>query len=166
MPWIATRPATLEDLDRVRAVLVETWHATYDTTLGAARVTEITDRWHAIDALAKQCAVGGGALMVALWDGRIVATASATRTNDETVMLQRLYVRPAYQGLGIGDRLLRATLAHFPDCSMVSLEVEPHNTDAIQFYVARGFRKRGETANCGGDPATLAAHIYARALPL
>ncbi len=100
--------------------------------------------------------------MVATWEGRIVATASATRTKMESVALNRLYVRPAYQGLGIGERLLRATLAHFPECKTVSLEVEPRNKDAIAFYVARGFRKTGETSNCGvADSGNSSAHLCA-----
>jgi ribosomal protein S18 acetylase RimI-like enzyme len=165
MPWIATRPATVDDLERVRAVLVETWHATYDPIYGAAQVTAITDDWHSIANLEKQRGDGPGALMVGTWEGRIVATASATRTNAESVTLQRLYIRPAYQGLGIGDRLMRATLAHFTDCKHVSLEVEPRNTAAIDFYKARGFRRVGDAAHCGVQGSGIAAHVYARALP-
>jgi ribosomal protein S18 acetylase RimI-like enzyme len=166
MPWIATRPATVDDLERIRAVLVETWHATYDALYGAEKVTAITDDWHALANLAQQREDGPAGLMVGTWEGRIVATASATRTNAESVTLQRLYIRPAYQGLGIGDRLLRATLAHFPDCKTVSLDVEPRNTSAIDFYKARGFRKIGETEHCSAQGFGIAAHVYARALPL
>jgi hypothetical protein len=32
---------------------VETWHDTYDPLLGRERVTEITNRWHAVEALAR-----------------------------------------------------------------------------------------------------------------
>ncbi len=166
MPWIATRPATTSDLERVRAVLVETWHATYDAIYGVEKVTAFTDDWHAIANLEKQMALGPAALMVGTWEGRIVATASATRTNAESVALQRLYVRPAYQGLGIGQRLLAATLAHFPECKIVSLAVEPRNTKAIDFYKARGFRKSGEVMDCAVAGSGIIAHHYTRGLPL
>ncbi len=45
------RTAGDRDLAAVRALLVETWHATYDAIYGAAKVTEITDQWHSIASL-------------------------------------------------------------------------------------------------------------------
>jgi hypothetical protein len=39
------RTAGERDLAAVRDLLVETWHATYDSIYGAERVTEITDEW-------------------------------------------------------------------------------------------------------------------------
>jgi len=37
------RTVGAHDLEAVRALLMETWHATYDGIYGAAKVTEITD---------------------------------------------------------------------------------------------------------------------------
>ena len=37
------RTASERDLAAVRALLVETWHATYDAIYGGKRVTEITN---------------------------------------------------------------------------------------------------------------------------
>ena len=45
------RTAGEADLDAVRALLVDTWHATYDGIYGAERVNEITDDWHSIASL-------------------------------------------------------------------------------------------------------------------
>ncbi len=45
------RTASERDLVAIRALLVETWHATYDAIYGAAKVTEITDEWHSIASL-------------------------------------------------------------------------------------------------------------------
>ncbi|TIU66551.1 MAG: GNAT family N-acetyltransferase, partial [Mesorhizobium sp.] len=45
------RTASERDLVAVRALLVETWHATYDAIYGAERVTAITDAWHSITSL-------------------------------------------------------------------------------------------------------------------
>ena len=42
------RSASERDLAAVRALLVETWHATYDPIYGAERVTAITDDWHSM----------------------------------------------------------------------------------------------------------------------
>lgn len=48
------RHAVLQDAEDTRRVLVETWHDTYDPLLGSEKVTEITDRWHAVDVLTQQ----------------------------------------------------------------------------------------------------------------
>ena len=45
------RTASERDLEAVRALLVETWHDTYDAIYGAEKVTEITDSWHSIASL-------------------------------------------------------------------------------------------------------------------
>lgn len=45
------RTASERDLVAIRALLVETWHATYDAIYGAAKETEITDEWHSIASL-------------------------------------------------------------------------------------------------------------------
>ena len=65
MTDILIRPAVPEDLTAVRALLVETWHDTYDALLGAERVTEITNSWHSIDNLGRQLEIPGTSFLVA-----------------------------------------------------------------------------------------------------
>ena len=45
------RTASERDLQAVRDLLVETWHATYDHIYGVERVAAITDDWHSIASL-------------------------------------------------------------------------------------------------------------------
>ena len=48
------RTASERDLQAVRALLVETWHATYDQIYGVERVTAITDDWHSLAVLKRR----------------------------------------------------------------------------------------------------------------
>jgi ribosomal protein S18 acetylase RimI-like enzyme len=165
MSWIACRAAEDKDVATVRAVLVETWHATYDRLYGAARVTEITDSWHSIDRLAAQIAQSRSdqsVVMVGLWDGRIVATASAHIAAQRSIKIDRLYVRGSYQGLGIGIALLNATVGALPRASSLRLEVDPGNTDAIEFYKRLGFVGVGESNDCGKSGFGIRARIFER----
>jgi ribosomal protein S18 acetylase RimI-like enzyme len=165
MTWITCRLVELKDLAAINAVLVETWHATYDRLYGAAKVTEITGQWHTTPHLERQLAAtkpGESAFMTGLWDGRVVATASAHRLDDTAIQLDRLYVRPAYQGLGIGLALMDATLATLVPAARIRLEVDPGNTDAIAFYAHCGFEHAGETSDCGSGGFGIKAHIYER----
>jgi ribosomal protein S18 acetylase RimI-like enzyme len=125
------------DLEAVRVVLVDAWHDTYDATLGVERVTEITDSWHAIEALATEIGRPEHRFMLVESGGEIVATGSADRAGD-VVTLQRLYVRPVHQGAGHGAVLLDALVGHWPH-ARVELKVATHNARAIAFYERHGF---------------------------
>ena len=74
---LVIRDAEAADLPAVRALLVETWHATYDGIYGWQRVAEITNAWHSLENLGAQLGRENGAFLVALVGSEIVATASA-----------------------------------------------------------------------------------------
>ncbi len=133
------RTATEGDLEAVKALLGETWHATYDAIFGAARVAEITSRWHAVEALRGHLEMPDAVFLVGLEDAGIAGTASARRVTPGHVTLQWLYVLPRLQGLGYGKRLMDRAIGHFRDTRRVTLDVEPRNSGAIGFYKAQGF---------------------------
>lgn len=145
------RTAGERDLEAVRALLVETWHATYDPIYGADRVTAITDDWHSIPSLRRRCEQPNGEMLVAD-DGAAIAGMAYAASRDEgrTVMLHQLYVRPAMQGRGIGGMLLDEIVDSFPEASILRLEVEEMNAKAIAFYASNGFDRVGAVEACGG----------------
>src|SRR4051794_18169624 len=106
--------ATEQALPAVRALLVTTWRATYDSIYGVDAVTAITDDWHSLSNLASGLPRAGHVFLVAEQDGEVVGTASATDRGDGLVWLERLYVHPSHQGTGIGTLLLQAVRAAFP----------------------------------------------------
>jgi len=156
---IAVRPAAEADLPAVRQVLMETWHATYDAVFGADMVTEITGRWHSLDALRGQLNKAGTAFLVAERDGALVATLYASPGCDGVLMLERLYVLPAMQGHGVGRALWRAMLDRFAGARSVRLEVHPANGPAIAFYRRLGFVDAGSGTACGGDQDAAIDHL-------
>jgi GNAT superfamily N-acetyltransferase len=155
------RPALRDDLAAVRAVLVETWHATYDALYGHDKVAEITSLWHAPDRLARGLARDGHAFLVAEVDGgEIEATAAASCDAAGLVTLHRLYVRPSRQGRGLGKALLDASIAQFPGAKLVRLEVEPENEGARAFYARCGFSETGQRVRTEAGEAL----VYERTL--
>jgi ribosomal protein S18 acetylase RimI-like enzyme len=159
------RTASERDLAAVRALLVETWHATYDAIYGVERVTEITDDWHSIASLKARMARPNSEFLVADDGKAIGGMAYAAATSDpKLVMLHQLYVHPSFQGKGIGKMLLDAIEDSFPDARMLRLEVEAENTPALAFYRANSFIQAGETANCGGPQSGIPAMVLEKAL--
>ena len=146
------RTAGERDLAAIRALLVETWHATYDAIYGAEKVTEITDEWHSVASLKARLTKPNIEFLVADDGKRIGGVAFAEAIDgDEVIMLKQLYVLPSLQGRGIGGMLLDEVIESFPEARRIRLEVEEKNTRAVAFYEANGFRPAGSTADCGGN---------------
>lgn len=158
------RPASPADAPAIRTLLVATWHATYDGILGSAKVTEITDRWHAVDNLVRQAEMAAHAperhvFLVAEGENGLDGTVSASMAEPEVVTLARLYVRPQAQRKGLGRALFQASLAPFADTPLVRLEVHPQNKGAIRFYEHCGFAAVNAGQACGGDGVAAVDHL-------
>ncbi|MEQ8295661.1 MAG: GNAT family N-acetyltransferase [Nitratireductor sp.] len=159
------RTASERDLVAVRALLVETWHATYDPIYGVDRVAEITDDWHSPAALKGRLTQPRSEFILAD-DGQAlggVAFASADE-DGRVVTLHQLYVLPAMQGRGIGGMLLDEIVESFPQARRLVLEVEEANVPAIAFYEVHGFSLAGRTQDCGRKGSGIPALVYERAL--
>jgi ribosomal protein S18 acetylase RimI-like enzyme len=159
------RTASERDLAAVRELLVETWHATYDHIYGVERVTAITSDWHSMASLGKRLTRPNSEFLVAD-DGKEIAGVAFAAADPEgkVVMLYQLYVRPAFQGRGIGGMLLDEILDCFPDAETIRLEVEQANDRAIAFYTAYGFAEAGRTGDCGSAGSGIPALVFERPL--
>jgi GNAT superfamily N-acetyltransferase len=132
------RKVEVRDVEAVRAVLITTWHDTYDDIFGRERVDEITGAWHSVEALRNEVAREAHAFLLVERGGEIVATGSAGPLGD-AIAVHRLYVRPDMQSRGIGAALLEALVARFDARAAVELQVAAANARAIAFYVKCGF---------------------------
>jgi ribosomal protein S18 acetylase RimI-like enzyme len=145
------RTAGERDMDVVRDLLIETWHATYDGIYGIERVNDIAGEWHSAASLRARLTRPNSEFLVADDGKRLGGMAFAAATGDPAVvMLHQLYVHPDFQGRGIGKALLEEVEESFPEARMLRLEVEEANRAAIAFYRANGFLPAGTTSDCGG----------------
>lgn len=160
---LEVRRASANDLDAVRQLLHDTWHATYDETMGGEAVNDITSRWHSEENLTRQLADRDGCFLVAEGpDETIVGHAGAVRKTTDVVSLARLYVLPEQQGSGTGTVLLAAVIDWAGQGTTIELEVETANTAAIGFYHKHGFTPDGQQVQCGGDPVASPAVVMKR----
>lgn len=146
------RPTKTDDLEGLRDLLVETWHHTYDATIGAARVTEITGQWHSRDRLLNELGQSDVVSLVAEdGEGRLLGHALVSLADDDEACLSRLYVHPHAQGKGAGSGLLEYAIAQARGRERMVLEVEESNIGARAFYERHGFVVSGRKANCGNQ---------------
>ena len=163
------RPAVLADIPALREMLVATWHATYDATLGVEKVNEIAATWHSLEKLTTELAEtearpAENLLLVAMRGEKLVGTASAHAVHGGPLELARLYIAPDCQRGGLGALLLNAVFTHFAQARASRLEVEPRNATAIAFYRRYGFEVVGQGKACGGDAAAAVEHLVMEAV--
>lgn len=146
--WL--RSANKADLKAVHAMLVKTWHATFDDVLGVETVIQVTDEFHSVAALTRNLAKPYSEFVVADdGEGNLVGMAFASQSKDGVAELHQLYVDPEQQVQGIGSMLLAEIEMAFPDVEKLSLGVVAKNQKALEFYQRKGFIKTGETNDWG-----------------
>jgi ribosomal protein S18 acetylase RimI-like enzyme len=143
------RTAVEADIPAVNALLVETWHDTYDALLGRDKVDEITQLWHAPTLLQQQLRQPRVSFLVAEMMGEIVGHAFASAWSLPTLEIARLYVRPDWQRQGIGNRFLDMLIALHPKADRLSLSVEKRNRKGAAFYLSQGFTIQDEILEDG-----------------
>ncbi len=161
------RTASERDLEKVRALLVETWHATYDTFYGVEKVNELTGRWHSLPALKARLERKNAEFLVAddgtqhRRHGLCVHVRYVEEDRDPPPAL-----RPAENASakGIGRDIFAELETCFPDAERMRVEVEPQNLHALAFYRAHGFSEVGQTSDCGDDQSGLPALILEKPL--
>ena len=161
---VFVRTAGARDIPAIRALLSETWHATYDGLYGPAMVEELTAEWHSPKALQAMLDRDRSDYLVADDGERLSGCAYAAAAGDDArvVTLFQLYVLPAHQGRGIGGMLLEEIEQSFFESEILRLEVEEKNTRAVAFYETEGFTQVGREEHGGALPRTVL--IYEKSL--
>ena len=137
---IEIRSTRVSDVANLKASLETIWHDTYDSFLGAKRVTKLAQGWHTPEKLAQEASDNCVCSMVADLDGRIVGHVLAYAAVDGRVHIARLYLTHDLHGQGIGKNLLHEALRFFPKAKVAYLEVYEPNERAVRFYKSQGFQ--------------------------
>ena len=84
-----------------------------------------------------------GRLLLAFHEGRPAGCVALREIDEEVCEMKRLYVRPGFQGLGIGKALAEAVIAEARGIGYVSMRLDtvPSMARAQGLYRALGFRE-------------------------
>ena len=160
------RTASARDLDKIRALLIETFHATYDPLYGAEKVEGLIGSLLSPAALKLRLEKKDSEFVVAD-DGKELGGIGYAALSDETAklaVLHMLYVRPSAQRQGVGRDLFAELETCFPDADRMRMDVEPENAAAIAFAEGLGFDQVGRNENNGPKQSGLPALVFERAL--
>jgi GNAT superfamily N-acetyltransferase len=88
-------------------------------------------------------AADDGALLIAYAGAAPVGTIALRRLNDRSGELKRLYLRPAFRGLGLGRYLLASVIERARGIGYAALYADtlPGMTDALSLYARLGFER-------------------------
>ncbi len=144
------RPAQLDDVKGISRIKKVVWQDTYPALSAEVSRADIAARdFSAKEPKRRQLIVKENyRYLVAEADGQIVGYCMGKKGSDRGV-IKLMHILPAYQGKGIGSRLMSALLDWFGD-RPVELQVATANQPAIGFHEKFGFSKVGS-----GEPIAI-----------
>ena len=91
--------------------------------------------------LEKKYGMPDGRLYLAIWEGKPAGCIALRRLTGENCEMKRLYVRPAFQGHGIGRALAEKIIEEAKNAgySHMFLDTVPVLADAVRLYRKMGF---------------------------
>jgi GNAT superfamily N-acetyltransferase len=148
---VEIRLAASGDVTAIRDFGAEVLPAHYGPIIGAEAAQGQVDTWWTHDAIAQSVAEGRHILAVRA--GEIVGVAERGRYGEDHVLF-KLYLSPEARGLGLGPRLIEATIAELPStASRLLTEHFAGNTRAAAFYAREGFAEERVEQHPSGDRA-------------
>ena len=141
---LTIQKANIDDAIEIKELLRETWNSTYADILSPDEIEKVTSEWHSLKLLRKQIKNPKVLFLVVKLGDELIALCNTSIMKGDHINIQRLYVRPGYQGQGIGSKLIKEVSIRFPKCRKIDLEVEEQNDRAIAFYQKQGFKKVGK----------------------
>jgi N-acetylglutamate synthase-like GNAT family acetyltransferase len=160
------RTAGEADLNPIRALLVETFHASYDPFYGADQVQRMVDGWNSVAAIRSRLQKRDGEFLVADSGKDIggMGFAAMYPKMAKTAMLHQLYVKPSCQNEGIGRDIFAELESCFPDAEIMRVEVALPNIRAQSFYQRLGFVEVDRMEEWGAPNSGLPAVIMEKRL--
>lgn len=159
------RTASVRDAEKLRVLLHDTWHATFDDIYGADVINEVCEDWHNLDQIKKNIELRSGDYVVADNGEELGGMAFAQYTEEKgSAKLNQLYVAPHCQGQGVGADLVQEIEQCFPDVNKMILEVDQKNEAAIGFYNRVGYVQRSSADQCGGVNRDIPVFIFEKSL--
>ena len=140
---ISIHKATQNDIPLIRALAEVVFPATYEKLLPQGQVPFMMEWMYSEESLQHQMAEGH-TYYIAYTDGKPCGYLSVERQGERLFHLQKIYVLPDYQGLGVGEQLFRQAVTHVQQegelPATIELNVNRENR-AVGFYLKMGMHR-------------------------
>lgn len=140
------RKATLGDIPKIRQMAEAVFPETYKNILSGEQIRYMMDMMYSEMALKRQMTVDNNTFH--LCEGRgYVSFRYVGKTEDcsDLFHIEKLYVLPEFQGLGVGRELMETVINAVRKTSngtaRIELNVNRYNNKAVSFYEHMGMRR-------------------------
>ena len=133
------RKMSNEDIKDVQNVAKKSWHATYEGIIPR----EIQDNFlkYAYSDEMMKYRLKNSYMYVAEVEGEVIGFINFSSLNENNESeLSAIYIKPEYQGHGIGTQLIQVYISEFPKLEAIYLDVEKENNIGLSFYKKKGFK--------------------------
>lgn len=160
MSTFAFLPASLADISVLQRLARETWHAHYPGIISIEQIDYMLDRMYGETVIADELTKGVTWELIHADGAPIGFLSHSHERTHHRVNLHKLYVLPAWHGLGVGKAaLLRVRqYAIAIHAGAVSLYVNKKNTKAIHAYERAGFQVAESMVNEFGNGFVMDDH--------
>lgn len=132
------RPMEEKDIPDVQYVAKKSWNHTYYDIIPEEVQNNFLNSAYSDEMLKKRLEQ---IVFVAEDKGKIVGFINLNETNKPNIYdLTAIYLLPAYQGKGIGTKLIKHSIQEVEVFEEIFLEVEKSNINAVNFYKKLGFK--------------------------
>lgn len=152
---IRFQPVGEEALPTVQRLAHEIWHQVYPTIISSGQIHYMLELMYAVENLQKGMRERGARYALMLQDHEPVGYLGWEPDSSDAgvISLQKIYLKPALHGHGIGARALAwvTDQAREAGARHLRLRVNRHNAPAVRAYRRAGFDFEGEDcADIGG----------------
>lgn len=148
-----------EDLLIVEKLANEILHDTYDGLMPTFHIDFLIQSSHTEKVIHEQIKKENHEFYLLSWEGKNIGYLGIEYTKKK-IMLSKLYVLKAYQGKGIGKKVLYFVENKVEDS--VNLIVQKQNENAYQFYLKNGYSVVREFNNTFENGHTLQGYLMSK----
>ncbi|MGI5828001.1 MAG: GNAT family N-acetyltransferase [Patescibacteria group bacterium] len=148
--WPKIIKAKPQDAYAVQALKQEVWLATYPNLQKEVGFQDVYNKAvqfttvRRVMAIAEQLTSNTDKVSYVIREGSEVVGLIHISTSALTNRLIKLYIKPRWQGKGLGKRLMNFALKKMKNGKPITLSVARANTRAVRFYQKYGFTIAGE----------------------
>lgn len=154
------RSGTMNDVATVREIAHISWKDAYEGIIPSTIQTSFINKSYSNAMM--EMRLKKTILLIAEQDGEPVGFANFTKVDDDgDAEVIAMYLKPAFQGNGLGRQLLQSGLSYLMDGSQLFVYVESQNHKGRCFYEANDFSLVEEFDEYfEGHPIQTAKYVY------
>jgi ribosomal protein S18 acetylase RimI-like enzyme len=137
---IIVRPATVNDIPAIQSVVEVTWPIAYSEIVSSRQLNYMINLWYSSSSLEEQMYLGRKFFVAEMQQEIIGFAAYKEEAEHGVYKLDRLYVLPNKQQLGLGKTLLMKVVSSVIELGGKEIILQVHRKNkAVGFYKKMGF---------------------------